>query len=81
MWAPGSLKYYVDGKLVHSVDDPAQVQTQPQRIYFSLWSSDTLTEWMGPFADPGTVNMQVDWVAYTAPGDKCLFPESITCSQ
>jgi endo-1,3-1,4-beta-glycanase ExoK len=81
VWAPGSVKYYLDGKLVHTVDDPAQVQTQPQRIYFSLWSSDKLTDWMGPFADPGTVDMQVDWVAYTAPGDKCLFPQSITCAQ
>jgi len=81
VWAPGSLKYYVDGKLVHTIDDPAQVQTQPQRIYFSLWSSDKLTDWMGPFVDPGTVNMQVDWVAYTAPQDKCLFPQSLTCSQ
>ena len=81
VWGPGSLKYYIDGKLVRSVDDPAQVQTQPQRIYFSLWGSDTLTDWMGPFTDPGTISMQVDWVAYTAPGDKCLFPESITCSQ
>lgn len=81
VWAPGSVKYYVDGKLVHTIDDPAEVQTQPQRIYFSLWGSDTLTDWMGPFADPGTVEMQVDWVAYTAPGAKCLFPQSITCSQ
>ena len=81
VWAPGSLKYYIDGKLVHSVDDPAKVPTQPQRIYFSLWGSDTLTDWMGPFTDPGTVSMQVDWVAYTAPGDKCLFPESLTCVQ
>jgi len=81
VWAPGSLKYYVDGKLVHSITDPAQVQTLPQRIYFSLWGSDTLTDWMGPFTDPGTIKMQVDWVAYTAPGEKCLFPQSITCSQ
>jgi endo-1,3-1,4-beta-glycanase ExoK len=81
VWAPDSLKYYVDGKLVHSVTDPAKVQSQPQRIYFSLWGSDTLTDWMGPFADPGPVKMQVDWVAYTAPGDKCLFPDSITCTQ
>ncbi len=81
VWSPDKLQYYVNGKLVHEVTDVAQVQTQPQRIYFSLWSSDTLTDWMGPFSDPGTVKMQVDWVAYTAPGDKCLFPESITCSQ
>ncbi|HZY49671.1 MAG TPA: family 16 glycosylhydrolase [Devosia sp.] len=82
VWAPGKLDYYVDGKLVHSVTDPAQVQTLPQRIYFSLWGSDTLIDWMGPFAEPaGPLDMQVDWVAYTAPGDKCLFPQSITCSQ
>jgi endo-1,3-1,4-beta-glycanase ExoK len=81
VWGPGSLKYYIDGKLVQSVDDPTQVQTQPQRIYFSLWGSDKLTDWMGPFVDPGTVSMQVDWVAYTAPGEKCLFPQSITCTQ
>ena len=81
VWAPGSLSYYADGKLLYSLPDPKQVQTLPQRIYFSLWGSDTLTDWMGPFTDPGTIKMQVDWVAYTAPGEKCLFPQSITCSQ
>lgn len=81
VWAPGKLSYYADGKLLYSLPATATVQSLPQKIYFSLWGTDTLTDWMGPFVDPGTIKMQVDWVAYTAPGEKCLFPQSITCSQ
>lgn len=81
VWAPDSLKYYVNGKLVHSITNPAEVQKEAQRIYFSLWASDTLTDWMGPFSDPGPVKMLVDWVAYTAPSETCLFPQSLTCAQ
>ena len=80
VWAPGKLAYYANGKLLYQITNPAQVQTEPQKIYFDLWGTDTLSDWMGPFKDPGTIKMQVDWAAYTAPGEKCLFPQSITCS-
>lgn len=81
VWEPGRTRYYVNGQLGHTVESPAPVQTEPQKIFFSLWGSDTFTEWLGPFEDPGQpIAMQVDWVAYTAPGEHCLFPKSVTCT-
>lgn len=80
-WEPDRLRFYIDGQLVRTMDDPATIPANAQRIFFSLWGSDTLTDWMGEFA-PVTepIALQVDWVAYTAPGESCAFPESILCT-
>ena len=44
------------------------------------WGSDTLSGWMGAFADPGAaVAAEIDRVAFTALGEACQFPESIAC--
>ena len=80
VWEPGRVRYYLDGELVHTLEAPAPVPSHPQKIFFSLWSTETLSEWMGNFEDPGRpLTMNVDWAAYTAPGEHCLFPSSITC--
>lgn len=80
VWTPDSLKYYLNGTLVHTVDGETPRPVNPQKIMFSLWGSDTLTEWMGTFIEPkGPLIMEVDWVAYTRPGDACQFPESLVC--
>mgnify|MGYP001796622149 FL=1 len=53
---------------------------EPQKIYLSLWSTDTLTDWMGVFeASSGAQVLEVDWVAYTAPGEDCTFEQSVLC--
>lgn len=81
VWEKDRLRWYVNGKLVQEVTNPAELPTHPQKIFFSLWGSDTLTSWMGPFSDPGRkVTMQVDRVAFTALGEPCQFPESLACS-
>lgn len=79
-WAPDKVSYYIDGELVRTIDDPKMVPKNPQRIFFSLWGSDTLTDWMGPFATvTAPIAMQVDWVAYTPLGEDCAFDQSILC--
>jgi endo-1,3-1,4-beta-glycanase ExoK len=35
---------------------------------------------MGKFAYTKPTSLEVDRFAYTAPGDKCQFPESIACT-
>jgi endo-1,3-1,4-beta-glycanase ExoK len=81
VWEKDRLRFYVNGKLVQEVTNPDELPTHPQKIFFSLWGSDTLTNWMGPFSDPGRkVTMQVDRVAFTALGQPCQFPESLACS-
>jgi endo-1,3-1,4-beta-glycanase ExoK len=80
VWKPDDLSWYVNGQLVQTITDPAKLPSHAQKIFFSLWGSDTLGEWMGTFADPGRpVTLQVDRIAFTALGDKCQFPESVAC--
>lgn len=80
VWEQGRLRYYLNGALVQDVTDPAKIPVNAQKIFFSLWGTDTLSDWMGKFDYKGPTKMQIDRVAFTAPGDKCTFPESITCT-
>ncbi|MDE1991049.1 MAG: glycoside hydrolase family 16 protein [Rhizobiaceae bacterium] len=79
VWEKDRLRYYVNGKLVQDVSDPSKIPTHAQKIFFSLWGTDTLGNWMGKFAYGGPSTMQVDRIAFTAAGDKCQFAESIAC--
>jgi len=79
-WEPGQVRFYIDGQLVRTIDDPKMVPRNAQRIFFSLWGSDTLTDWMGVFAPVSApIAMEVDWVAYTPMGADCAFEQSILC--
>lgn len=81
VWEKERLRWYVNGQLVHEVTEPSQLPSHPQKIFFSLWGTDTLREWMGAFSDPGKpVTMAVDRVAYTALGEPCQFEESVACT-
>ncbi|CCM76122.1 glycoside hydrolase family 16 protein [Rhizobium mesoamericanum] len=80
IWEKDRLRYYLNGKLVQDVTDPSKIPTTPQKIFFSLWGSDTLSNWMGRFNYTKPAVLSVDRVAFTALGDKCQFPESIACT-
>ena len=81
VWEEGRIRWFVNGELTHTLAAPAQLPSHPQKIFFSLWGSDTLTGWMGPFVDPGRkITMEVDRVAFTVLGQPCQFPESVACS-
>jgi endo-1,3-1,4-beta-glycanase ExoK len=79
-WEAGRLRYYLNGKLVQDVTDPTKIPSHAQKIFFSLWGTDTLRDWMGKFAYTQPARLQVDRIAFTAAGDKCQFPESIVCT-
>jgi endo-1,3-1,4-beta-glycanase ExoK len=80
VWQKDSLRWYLNGQLVHEAPNTAELPTHPQKIFFSIWGTDTLNDWMGPFADPGRkVTLQVERVAYTPIGAPCQFPESVAC--
>lgn len=81
VWEKDRLRWYLNGQLVNTITDPAKLPSHAQKIFFSLWGSDTLTGWMGPFSDPGRkVTLQVKRVAFTALGQPCQFPESVACA-
>ena len=78
-WEPDRLSWFVDGTLIHMIEGVQLPQTE-QKIYFSLWGSETLTDWMGPFIHPNRPKrMDIDWVAFTALGEDCRFPASLLC--
>lgn len=80
-WEPDEIRYYINGELVRTLTDPVMIPSHPQRIFFSLWGTDTLTDWMGVMTPPtGPIAMEVDWVAFTAQGESCAFPESVLCA-
>jgi endo-1,3-1,4-beta-glycanase ExoK len=79
IWEPSRLRFFLNGKLVQDVTDPTLIPTARQKVFFSLWGTDTLSSWMGPFSYSGPASMQVDWVGFTAAGQHCLFAESLTC--
>ena len=80
VWEENRLRWYVNGELQHEAASPAELPTHPQKIFLSLWGTDTLSDWMGRFEEPDRkLTMEVDWVAFTALGDECQFPESVAC--
>ncbi|OOG75129.1 MULTISPECIES: glycoside hydrolase family 16 protein [Sinorhizobium/Ensifer group] len=79
VWEKERIRYYVNGELVHEVTDPSKIPTNAQKIFFSLWGTDTLSDWMGTFNYKGPTALQIDRIAFTAPGDKCQFAESVAC--
>jgi endo-1,3-1,4-beta-glycanase ExoK len=81
VWEKDRIRWYIDGKLVRTVEDPAALPSHPSNIFMNVWGSDTLSSWLGRFAEPNEpLTLQIDRVAFTAPGDHCQFPESIACS-
>jgi endo-1,3-1,4-beta-glycanase ExoK len=79
VWEKDRLRFYVNGTMVQDVTDPAKLPSHTQKIFLSLWGTDTLTDWMGPFSYTAPQTMAVERVAFTALGDKCQFPTSVAC--
>lgn len=81
-WTPDKMTFYINRQVIRTISTPKEIPTTPQRLFFSLWGTDTLSDWMGAFSAPAKpIAMQVDWVAYTALGEECQFPESVLCSE
>lgn len=81
VWEPDLMSWYVDGKLMHQSEPDATLPTHPQKIFFSIWGTDTLSAWMGKFEVPQKpVTLEVARAAFTARGEKCQFPQSIVCT-
>lgn len=80
VWEPDRIRYYVDGKLVHTVTDKSAIPTHPQKIFASLWASETFKSWLGAFEPPARpLTMQVKRIAFTALGHPCQFKGSVAC--
>lgn len=80
IWEAGRLRYFLNGSLVQEVTDESKLPANAQKIFLSLWGTDTLKNWMGDFSYEGPSRMEVDRIAFTALGEGCAFPESILCT-
>lgn len=80
IWEESRLRYFVNGKLVHEVTDKTKIPQNPQKIFVSLWGTDTLKQWMGAFSYTQPTSMTVDRISFTAIGEKCRFPQSVLCT-
>jgi endo-1,3-1,4-beta-glycanase ExoK len=79
-WAPGRVRWFVNGTLVRT-EEGAAMPRVPGQFFLSLWAgAPPVDGWLGRF-DPaaGPAVAEVDWVAFTRAGERCLFPQSITC--
>lgn len=82
VWTPDSIAWLVEGTEVHRTAPGTPIPTEPQKIYASLWSSATFSDWMGPF--DGTSLPQeaaIEWVAFTRLGELCRFDQSVLCQE
>ncbi len=79
VWQKDRLRYYLNGALVHEVTDPQKLPSNAQKIFLSLWGTDTLSDWMGRFAFTGKATLQVERIAFTAEGEPCQFDGSVAC--
>lgn len=80
VWEPGQMHWYINGNLVHQTSDADVLPSNRQKIYFSLWGSDTFVDWMGPFSAPDeAVLMHVDQVSFTGLDEPCQFADSVAC--
>ncbi len=80
IWEANRLRYFVNGQLVHEVTDKAKIPSNAQKIFLSVWGSDNLKGWMGPFSYVGPTSMSIDRIAFTALGEPCQFEGSVHCS-
>ncbi|OAX48368.1 MULTISPECIES: beta-glucanase [Paenibacillus] len=66
-WSPSSIKWYVDGKLVHTENGSrGTLPTSPGYIMVNLWSGSGPAEiWTGKFNYPGMpVRAYFDWIKF-----------------
>jgi beta-glucanase (GH16 family) len=66
-WSPSSIKWYVDGKLVHTeTGSRGTLPTSPGYIMVNLWSGSGLAEiWTGKFNYPDMpVRAYFDWIKF-----------------
>jgi endo-1,3-1,4-beta-glycanase ExoK len=80
-WGPQQLRWYIDGKLVRTAAALPQPSVAGQ-YFLTLWMGGAPADgWLGKFVDARpSISADVDWVAFTAPGERCAFAQSLSCT-
>ncbi len=66
-WQAGSISWYVDGVLKHSVSG-GTLPSHPAQIMMNLWNGIGVDGWLGGFSYPGPLYAYYDYVTYTPAG-------------
>jgi endo-1,3-1,4-beta-glycanase ExoK len=85
-WLPDSLRWFVNGRLLHEVKRDANTPfpARPPKIFLSIWNAkgSGMDAWLGRFAYPGRpLAVRYEHVAFTEAGQPCQFPTSIICKR
>ena len=76
VWERDAITWYVDGQKMAETRDPAHLPKTAQMIFFSIWSTDQLTDWMGELGEISErLTVDVDWVAFTPLGEACHYAQ------
>jgi endo-1,3-1,4-beta-glycanase ExoK len=80
-WSETGVRWYIDGKLVRTA--AGNTPKHAGQLFFSLWNGTQMMDhWLGGFEYEGKpITAEIEWAAYTAPGERCLFPQSMSCSK
>ena len=65
-WTPSAIKWYVDGKLVHTeTGSRGPLPSVPGKIMVNFWCGINVDSWLGKFTYPGSpLYAQYDWIQY-----------------
>lgn len=65
-WRKGSIRWFVDDKLMHETPKGADIPSHPGLLYLSLWSGSKIEDdWMGPFTYKSPVTAEFATVRYS----------------
>jgi endo-1,3-1,4-beta-glycanase ExoK len=80
VWEPGRLRWFMDGMLIREETGEAVPGGEEHKLYLSIWSTATLTDWLGTLEWSEPLVLEVERVAFTPLGDACGFEASILCA-
>ena len=65
-WRADSIKWFVDGRLVHTTPAGARIPRNPGKLFFSLWAGSEIEDsWLGHFNYTTPVTAQVVSTSFT----------------
>jgi beta-glucanase (GH16 family) len=68
-WLANSIKWYVDGKLVHTeTGSKGPLPVTASKIMVNLWPGIGVDGWLGPFNGNVPVKAEYDWIRFTPAG-------------
>jgi beta-glucanase (GH16 family) len=62
-WRADSIKWYIDGQLVHTATDNLPVT--PGKIMMNLWNGTGVDDWLGHYDGGSPITAEYEWMKFT----------------